>query len=257
MTRVALVTGGGTGIGAAVARRLAADGYSVAVTGRRAAPINEVAGAIGGLAIVSDTAVAADADRAVAETVARYGSLDALVLNAGRGGEGSLLDLDPVVFEQVFATNVTGAFLVARAAIPHLIGARGAIVTIASIAGMRATASGLAYCSSKAALMMLTRCIAVDHGPMGVRANCLCPGWVHTPMADGEMDALGRGSREEAYAEVTADVPLRRASSPGEIAAAAAWLLSDEASYVNGSVITVDGGVTAVDVGTLAFGRVP
>jgi meso-butanediol dehydrogenase/(S,S)-butanediol dehydrogenase/diacetyl reductase len=256
VTRVALVTGGGTGIGAAVARRLAADGYSVAVTGRRSGPIEEIAREIDGLAIVSDTGVAADADRAVAETVTRFGSLDALVLNAGIGGEGSLLDLDPAVFERVFATNVTGAFLVARAAISHLLESRGAIVSVSSVAGMRSAPSSLAYCSSKAALTMLTQCIALDHGPAGVRANAVCPGWVRTPMADGEMDALGLDSREEAYAAATQDVPLRRASSPEEIAGSVAWLLSEDASYVNGAVIPIDGGLTIVDVGTLAFGRV-
>ena len=256
MTRVALVTGGGTGIGAAVARRLAADGYSVAVTGRRSGPIEEIAREIDGFAIVSDTGVAADADRAVAETVTRFGSLDALVLNAGIGGEGSLLDLDPAAFERVFATNVTGAFLVARAAISHLLESRGAIVSVASVSALRAAPASLAYCSSKAALAMLTQCIALDHGPAGIRANCICPGWVRTPMADGEMDALGLDSREEAYAAATQDVPLRRASSPEEIAGSVAWLLSEDASYVNGAVIPVDGGHTMVDVGTLAFGRV-
>ena len=259
MSRVALVTGGGTGIGAAVARRLAADGYAVAVTGRRSGPIDEIAAEIEGLAIVSDVGVIADADRAVAETVARFGSLDALVLNAGITGEGSLLDLDPAVFERVFATNVTGAFLVARAAISHLVEARGAIVGVSSVAGMRSAPSSLAYCSSKAALTMLTQCIALDHGPAGVRANVVCPGWVRTPMADGEMDGLAERldtSRDGAYAEVTADVPLRRPSSPEEIAGAVAWLLSSDASYVNGAVIPVDGGHTTVDVGTLAFGRV-
>ena len=256
MTRVALVTGGGTGIGAAVARRLAADGYAVVVTGRRSGPIEEIAREIDGFAIVSDTGVAADADRAVAETVTRFGSLDALVLNAGIGGEGSLLDLDPAAFERVFATNVTGAFLVARAAISHLLESRGAIVSVASVSALRAAPASLAYCSSKAALAMLTQCIALDHGPAGIRANCICPGWVRTPMADGEMDALGLDSREEAYAAATQDVPLRRASSPEEIAGSVAWLLSEDASYVNGAVIPVDGGHTMVDVGTLAFGRV-
>jgi meso-butanediol dehydrogenase / (S,S)-butanediol dehydrogenase / diacetyl reductase len=255
VTQVALVTGGGTGIGAAVARRLSMDGYEVAVTGRRAGPIEEVAAEVDGLAVVADTGAAGDATRAVAETVDRFGGLDALVLNAGVGGVGSLLDLEPDVFEEVLRVNVTGAFLTARAAIPHLLERRGAIVSIASVSALRAAPKSLAYCSSKAALAMLTQCIALDHGSDGVRANCLCPGWVRTPMADSEMDALGLDSREGAYAVATQDVPLRRPSEPEEIAAAAAWLLSDEASYLNGAVIPVDGGVTIVDVGSLAFGR--
>ena len=255
MTQVALVTGGGTGIGAAVARRLSLDGYEVAVTGRRSGPIEEVAAEVDGLAVVADTGVAGDAMRAVAETVDRFGGLDALVLNAGVGGVGSLHDLEPDVFEEVLRVNVTGAFLTARAAIPHLLERRGAIVSIASVSALRAAPESLAYCSSKAALAMLTQCIALDHGPDGVRANCLCPGWVRTPMADSGVETLGLDSREGAYAVATQDVPLRRPSEPEEIAAAVAWLLSDDASYLNGAVIPVDGGVTIVDVGTLAFGR--
>ena len=255
---VVLVTGGGTGIGAAVARRLAATGHAVVVSGRRREPLEAVAAEIGGLAVVADVGAEPDAGRAVAAAVDAFGGLDALVLNAGRGAVGSLLDADPGEFDDVLRVNLTGAFLTARAALPHLLARRGTIVAVASVAGLQAAPASLAYCCSKAALLMLTRCIALDHGPAGVRANCVCPGWTRTPMADGEMDELARGlgvDRESAYATVTRQVPLRRASSADEVAAAVAWLLSAEASYVNGAALTVDGGSTVVDVATTAFGE--
>ena len=256
--KVALVTGGGTGIGAAIARRLAGEGYSVVVSGRRPGPIEDVAAEIGGVAIVADTRLDEDAERSVTETVGHFGGLDALVLNAGIGGEGSLRDLDPAVLDDVVRTNLTGPFLVARAAIDQLAARRGSIVTISSVAGLRASAESLAYCTAKAGLAMLTQCLAVDHGPEGVRANCVCPGGVRTPMADAEMDALGTKlgtDREAAYEASLADVPLRRAATSEEVAATVAWLLSDEAAYVNGAVIPVDGGHSSVDVGTIAFAR--
>jgi len=256
--KVALITGGGTGIGAAVARRLAAEGYAVVVTGRRAAPIEEIAAEIDGLAVVADTGLVDDAERAVRETVERFGGLDALVCNAGIGGGGSLRDLDPATWDDVLRTNLTGAFLTCRASIDHLAARRGSVVTISSVSGLRASPESLAYCASKAGLLMLTQCMAVDHGPEGVRVNCVAPGWVRTPMADEDMDVLAERlglDREAAYAETTVDVPLRRPASPEEVAATVAWLVSDDASYVNGAVVTVDGGHTPVDVAMVAFGR--
>jgi meso-butanediol dehydrogenase / (S,S)-butanediol dehydrogenase / diacetyl reductase len=256
--KVALVTGGGTGIGAAVARRLAAEGYAVVVTGRRAAPIEEIAAEIDGLAVVADTGLVDDAERAVRETVERFGGLDALVCNAGIGGGGSLRDLDPATWDDVLRTNLTGAFLTCRAAIDHLAARRGSVVTISSVSGLRASPESLAYCASKAGLLMLTQCMAVDHGPEGVRVNCVAPGWVRTPMADEDMDVLAERlglDREAAYAETTVDVPLRRPASPEEVASTVAWLVSDDASYVNGAIVTVDGGHTPVDVAMVAFGR--
>ena len=256
--KVALITGGGTGIGAAVARRLAAEGYAVVITGRRAAPIEEIAAEIDGLAVVADTGLVDDAERAVRETVERFGGLDALVCNAGIGGGGSLRDLDPATWDDVLRTNLTGAFLTCRAAIDHLAARRGSVVTISSVSGLRASPESLAYCASKAGLLMLTQCMAVDHGPEGVRVNCVAPGWVRTPMADEDMEVLAERlglDREAAYAETTVDVPLRRPASPEEVAATVAWLVSDDASYVNGAVVTVDGGHTPVDVAMVAFGR--
>ena len=257
--KAALVTGGGTGIGAAIARRLSADGYAVTVTGRRPGPIEKIAAEIDGHAVVADTGVAADAERAVQETVTRIGGLDALVCNAGIGGEGSLRDLDPGTWDDVLRTNLTGAFLMCRAAIDHLAERRGGIVTVSSAAGLRASPDSLAYCSSKAGLQMLTQCLAVDHGPEGVRVNCVAPGWVRTPMADDEMQALGERlgvGRDGAYDACTADIPLRRAATAEEVAATVAWLLSEDASYVNGAIVPVDGGHTPVDVATVTFGRV-
>ena len=251
--KVALVTGGGSGIGAATARRLAADGWGVAITGRRPEPLDALADELDALALPGDVGERADAEAAVAATVEHFGGLDGLVLNAGRSGApGSLLEVDPDGFADVHRVNVLGSLVTARAAIRPLLERKGALVAVSSVAGLRAAPDSVAYCSSKAALVMLAQCIAVDHGPAGVRANVVCPGWTRTPMGDRAMAGLA-GGPDEAYAEATRHVPLRRACSPEEVAGAIAWLLSDDASYVNGAVLTVDGGSTVVDIGALAF----
>jgi meso-butanediol dehydrogenase / (S,S)-butanediol dehydrogenase / diacetyl reductase len=251
--KVALVTGGGTGIGAATARRLAADGWAVAITGRRPEPLEALADELGALALPGDVGERADAEAAVAATVERFGGLDGLVLNAGRGeAAGSLLDVDPDAFAAAHRVNVLGSLVTARAAIRPLLERKGTVVAVSSVAGLRAAPDSVAYCSSKAALVMLVQCIAVDHGPAGVRANVVCPGWTRTPMGDRAMEGLS-GDRDSAYAEATRHVPLRRACDPEEVAGAIAWLLSDDASYVSGAVLTVDGGSTVVDTGALAF----
>jgi len=252
MARVALVTGGGTGIGAGVARRLAATGYRVAVNGRRPEPLRAVADEIGGVAVAGDMAVPEVAARVVDETIATLGGLDALVLNAGISRSGSVLDQTPDSFAAVLAANLVGPFLVARAALPHLIERRGAIVAVASQAGLQAGPDSSAYCTSKAGLIMLVKTMALDFGPSGVRANAVCPAWVRTAMGDAAMDGLAaaRGTdREEAYRFANRLVPQRRPGEVDEVAAAVCWLLSDEASYVNGVALSVDGGGAVVDVG--------
>jgi NAD(P)-dependent dehydrogenase (short-subunit alcohol dehydrogenase family) len=254
--KVALVTGGGTGIGAAAAQRLAREGAAVVVMGRRREPLDAVAAEAGGIAVAGDASAAADAERAVAAAVERYGGLDVLVANAGGEGGGAAGEADDATWHAGLQANLTSCFVCARAALPQLVERRGSIVIVSSIAALASGPRMAGYSTAKAGLLGLMRSLAVDYGPRGVRVNAICPGWVRTPMADREMDDLAStrgGTREEAYATVTAAVPLRRAADPDEIAAVCAFLASEDASYVSGSVLVADGGTSAVDVGTLPF----
>lgn len=256
MSPSVLITGGGSGIGAAVARRMAADGYDVCVAGRRPEPLAAVAQDTGGCAVSIDVRRPGDAQRAVAACLERFGRLDALVISSGAGAGGAVLDQTLERWTRVVETNLTGAFLLSQAALEPLLAVGGAIVTVASLAGLRADPESAAYCASKAGLIMLTQSLALDYGPRGVRANCVCPGWIRTEMADAAMDELAgaRGTdRTGAYRLAVADVPARRAGTPEEAAEAVAWLASPAAAYVNGAVLTVDGGAGIVDAGTLAF----
>jgi NAD(P)-dependent dehydrogenase (short-subunit alcohol dehydrogenase family) len=251
-----LITGGGSGIGAATARLLAGEGYAVCVSGRTAEPLARVAEEIGGTHVVADTATPEGAQAAVDAALEHHGRLDALVANAGTGAGGTVGEQTLERWNLVVSTNLTGTFLACRAALPHLLETGGAIVTVASLAGLRAGPASAAYAASKAGVVMLTQCIAVDYGARGVRANCVCPGWIRTDMADRAMDELAgerATDREGAYALATEPVPARRPGTAEEAAAAVAWLAGRSASYVNGAVITVDGGSAVVDAATLAF----
>ena len=251
-----LITGGGSGIGAAVARRLTAAGGQVAICGRRAAALRAVAAKTGALDLACDVGDAGAVARLVESVAGAFGRLDGLVLNAGVMAPGGVADLSPADWSAMLSANLTGAFLVARAALPHLLASRGAVVSVASVAALRAAGGMGGYAATKAGLAMLTQSLAVDHAHEGLRANVVCPGWTVTEMADEEMAAFGaeRGlGVAEAYELVTALVPQRRPAHADEVAAVVAWLLSGESSYVNGAVIPVDGSAAAVDVGTVAF----
>lgn len=255
--KVVLITGGGTGIGAAIAERYAAEGAHVVVVGRRPEPLDAVASAVGAVPIVADAADTSAARAAVATTLERFGRLDVLVCNAGGHGFSSVTDTEDEAWSASMRANLTTAFVMARESLPALIEAKGQIVVISSLAGLFAGPSVAGYTVGKHALIGLTKTLARDYGRHGVRVNAVCPGWVQTPMADEEMDEFaahaGLGSRAEAYAAVTADVPLQRAAQPSEIAALVRFLGSGESSYMTGAVLVADGGAHIVDLPTIAF----
>jgi NAD(P)-dependent dehydrogenase (short-subunit alcohol dehydrogenase family) len=257
--KVALISGGGTGIGAATARLFAAEGAKVVVTGRRLEPIEAVAAESNGLAVAGDTSDPIHVGEAVAAAVATFGRLDIVVANAGLGFGGSVGDVHDEHWLRTLEVNLTGPMVLTRAALPAMLeGGGGSIVLVSSINGLVGTTDSAAYGTSKAGLLGLARSIAVDYGPRGVRANALCPGWVVTPMADEEMDGLAaaRGiARQDAYDLATVDVPLRRAATAQEIASCCLFLASDESSIVTGSVLVADGGGMAVALDSTVFGH--
>jgi len=253
---VALITGGGSGLGAATARRFAADGWSVSVTGRRQPPISSVAAEVDGLAIQADQSIEADAVRAVAETVQRFGQLDALILNAGIEAFGSAENVDLDQWKQVMDVNVGGVLLMVRAALPALRQSGGSIVVVSSVAGLTAGPSYSAYVTSKTAVLGLVRSLAVDLGADGIRVNALCPGWVDTEMSRREVAELAEGLGTDistAGQRLVEHLPLQRMAEPAELAGCIAFLAGPDASFMTGANLVVDGGGAAVDVGTLAY----
>jgi NAD(P)-dependent dehydrogenase (short-subunit alcohol dehydrogenase family) len=255
--KVAIVSGGGTGIGAATARVFAREGAKVVVTGRRAEPLEAVAAEIDGRAVAGDTSDDDHVRAAVAAARDAFGGLDVVVANAGLGFGGAAADVDDERWQQTLDVNLTGAFRLARAAIPSLVErGGGSIVLVSSVSALVSGTDGAAYVTSKAAMLGLARSIAVDYGPSGIRANALCPGWVETPMGDGSMESLMTKhgiSLGDAYRLVTQHIPLRRPATADEIAACCLFLASDESSIVTGTTLVADGGGLAVDLTEVAW----
>lgn len=255
--KVAIVSGGGTGIGAATARRFAAEGAKVVVTGRRPEPIEAVAAEIGGRAIAGDTSEDGHVRAAVEEAREAFGGLDVVVTSAGLGFFGPVGSVDDQGWQRTLDVNVTGAFRLVRAALPSLIErGGGSIVLISSTAALVSGSENAAYVTSKTAMVGLVRSLAVDYGPLGIRANAVCPGWVVTPLGDYSMESLVEKwgiTTDDAYRLVTKHLPLRRPARAEEIASCCLFLASDESSIVTGTALIADGGGLAVDVNGVAW----
>jgi len=253
-----VITGAGTGIGAACARKLVAEKNNVVLIGRRREPLEQVAADTGGLVLSGDAADPIVWQGFISQIKQQFGAIDALIASAGGHGLGSVTEISQNDWAAALRGNLESAFQSARACLPLLIESQGSIVLLSSIAGLFAGGGVCGYTTAKHALIGLNRSLARDYGPQGVRINCVCPGWVRTPMADEEMQPLMQHyneSLDEAYARVTADVPLRRPATADEIANVCRFLISPQASIITGAAIVADGGSTIVDVPTLAFGH--
>jgi len=240
--KVVVVTGAGSGIGAATARRFSEEGATVVLIGHHRGNIEKVAKALSAertVTRVADVSKPRQVEAAIAATVKRFGSLHVLVNNAGIFKGSTVTKTKTEEWEDVIATNAGGVFYGSRAALPHLVKARGCIVNTASVSGLAADWGAAAYNASKGAVVNLTKSMALDYGEKGVRVNAVAPSFTLTNMT------TDMASNRKLMQKFRERMPLGRAAMPADIAAVIAFLASDDARFVNGAILPVDGGVMA------------
>jgi len=248
--KVALITGGTSGIGRATAVLFAREGARVTITGRDEARGAEVVAEIGGaggegIFVRADVRSAQDCERSVSRTLETFGRLDVLFNNAGVYVANDVLGCDEDEWDLQVDTSLKGAYLMSRAALPHMIAqGSGSIVHCSSGWGLVGGAKGAAYCAAKGGMVLLTKSMAIDHGPQGIRVNAVCPGDTETPME--HEDARNQGMTWDEYlAFANEGRPIPRMGEPDEVARAVLYLASDESSFVTGVALPVDGGGVA------------
>jgi NAD(P)-dependent dehydrogenase (short-subunit alcohol dehydrogenase family) len=242
--QVGLVTGGGGGIGRAIAQRLGRDGMAVAVVDRNSGAAQTVAAEIGGLAVTADVTEPQEVGRAIDATLARFGKIDLLVNNAGVAWMGPALDTPLEALRSMLAVNVEGVFIVSRVVLPHMVARRtGSVVNLASWAGKTGPAYFAGYSASKFAVIGLTQALAREMAPHGIRVNAICPGIVVDTAMCTSIEAQQRRYGLPETAEREKSIPIGRVSVPDDVAAIAAFLASDESSYMTGEAINLSGGL--------------
>jgi NAD(P)-dependent dehydrogenase (short-subunit alcohol dehydrogenase family) len=242
--RVGLVTGGGGGIGRAIAQRLARDGMSIAVLDRDGAAATTAAAEVDGLAVIADVTLEDEVGRAVDLTLSRFGQIDLLVNNAGICWTGPALDMPLETLQAMLRVNVEGVFIVSRVVLPHMIARRvGSVVNLASWAGKTGNAYFAGYSASKFAVIGLTQALAREMAPHGIRVNAICPGIVVDTAMRGALEAQQQQYGLPQTAEREKLIPLGRVSVPDDVARVVAFLTSDEAAYITGEAINLSGGL--------------